>query len=261
MRTRVIQDPPEPEAAHAGEGEPGATAFACGPCRALGHDAGKLAIWGWIALVHWCFGVVMNAQLIETQRLREAEQVAGEAGQAERALDDAGLNPTEEVALIKSQKLQSTIRPSPHSSPTPRGALKGDRARLEPAVHLRRDLRGQAHRLRSLRGDGRRGGHQDQRRAERRHDRNAPRRQPAVPDRPVRRRQREQGDQRHAQRRRGGRGQALRFRSRSAVLLEALGALVTASIHVILALTSVLATMAVVAIPSQVFPLGAIPKR
>ena len=39
------------------------------------------------------------------------------------------------------------------------------------------------------------------------------------------------------------------------VLLVALGALVAASVPLVLALTSVLATMAVVAIPSQIFPL------
>ena len=40
------------------------------------------------------------------------------------------------------------------------------------------------------------------------------------------------------------------------ILLVALGALVAASVPLVLALTSVLATMAIVTIPSQLFALG-----
>ena len=63
----------------------------------------KTAIFGWIAFVVVLFGVVMNAQVIETQRLTTAESIAGEAGDAEELLTDAGLRPTSEVAFVQNK--------------------------------------------------------------------------------------------------------------------------------------------------------------
>ena len=55
----------------------------------------------------------MSSGAIETQRLSSAEEVAGEAGEAEQALDDAGLRPTEEIVLIQSENRRPpTIRRS-----------------------------------------------------------------------------------------------------------------------------------------------------
>ena len=105
MRTRIIQDQTEPETDRGGDpGRATKLTFAARIARwSASHR--KLAIWGWLALVLVLVGVVMNAKLIETQRLTAAEQVAGEAGDAEKALDASGLNPTEEIVLIESQEL------------------------------------------------------------------------------------------------------------------------------------------------------------
>ena len=64
----------------------------------------KIAILGWLAFVVGVFGLMSNG-VIETERLTTAESVAGEAGDAEEMLTDAGLRPTSEVAFIQSKDL------------------------------------------------------------------------------------------------------------------------------------------------------------
>ena len=61
----------------------------------------KTAILGWLVLVFALVGLLGN-KVIETNRLTAAEEVAGEAGEAERTLDAAGLSPTAEIALLQS---------------------------------------------------------------------------------------------------------------------------------------------------------------
>ena len=105
MRTRIIQDPPEPQGTHTEEKDPEPRLTLAARIGRWSATHRKLAIWGWLALVVALFMLVMNARVIETQRLTAAEQVAGEAGEAEGALKDAGLKPTEEIVLIENESL------------------------------------------------------------------------------------------------------------------------------------------------------------
>src|SRR5690348_12554584 len=62
----------------------------------------KLAIWGWLATVVVLFGVFIGGELIERKEVSAVDAFSGESRQAERALTDAGLRPTEEVLLVQS---------------------------------------------------------------------------------------------------------------------------------------------------------------
>ena len=62
----------------------------------------KLAIWGWLAIVVVLVGGILGAGLIERKEVSTVDTFSGESQQAERALTDAGLRPTEEVLLIQS---------------------------------------------------------------------------------------------------------------------------------------------------------------
>jgi RND superfamily putative drug exporter len=62
----------------------------------------KLAIWGWLAAVVVLFGVFLGGELVERKEVSAVDAFSGESHQAERALTDAGLRPTEEVLLVQS---------------------------------------------------------------------------------------------------------------------------------------------------------------
>ena len=217
----------------------------------------KTAILGWLAFVVLMFGA-MNAGVFETQQLTTAESVAGEAGDAEELLTDAGLRPTSEVAFIQSKDLtvedpefrsvindvaatlSSTKKVENVTSPVDGTGgsysedghsafvefeIVGDPADaavdVEPSVAAVDDLQDKYSEYNVEQfgaGSGEKG----------------------VNDTI-------QADV--------GKAGMLSLPVTLTVLLVALGALVAASIPLVLALTSVLATMAVVAIPSQIFPL------
>ena len=65
----------------------------------------KLAIWGWLAIVVVLVGGILGASLIERKEVSTVDTFSGESQQAERALTDAGLRPTEEVLLIQSDSV------------------------------------------------------------------------------------------------------------------------------------------------------------
>jgi uncharacterized membrane protein YdfJ with MMPL/SSD domain len=65
----------------------------------------KLAIWGWLATVVVLVGVFLAGGLIERENISTVDSFSGESHQAERALTDAGLRPTEEVLLIQSDSV------------------------------------------------------------------------------------------------------------------------------------------------------------
>jgi uncharacterized membrane protein YdfJ with MMPL/SSD domain len=67
----------------------------------------KLAIWGWLATVVVLFGVFLGGELVERQDISTVDSFSGESQQAERALTDAGLRPTEEVLLIQSDSVNA----------------------------------------------------------------------------------------------------------------------------------------------------------
>ena len=68
----------------------------------------KKAIGGWLAFVVAVLALVMGAQVIEQKDISTVDSFSGESQQAERALTDAGLRPNEEVALIQSESLTAT---------------------------------------------------------------------------------------------------------------------------------------------------------
>ena len=256
MRTRIIQDQTEPETD--GGGDPGRATNLTLAARIARWSAShrKLAIWGWLALVLVLVGVVMNAKLIETQRLTAAEQVAGEAGDAEKALDASGLNPTEEIVLIESGELtvddpafaaviadteqslkgaehvenvrapgEGSISEDRHSAFVQfevTGAEEDIKTNLEPSAEAVTALQAANPQFQIDQfGDG-------------------------SANKAI-------NDTLNADVASAGK---LSLPITLLVLLVALGALVAASVPLVLALTTVMATMAIVAIPSQIFPLG-----
>ena len=68
----------------------------------------KRAIWGWLGFVFALLVLIMGAQVIEQKDISTVDTFSGESQQAERALTDAGLRPTEEVVLIQSKDLTAT---------------------------------------------------------------------------------------------------------------------------------------------------------
>jgi uncharacterized membrane protein YdfJ with MMPL/SSD domain len=106
MKTRVIQDEPErPNGGTPSDPQPGRARRALNlPARAA-HWSGrhrKLAIFGWLGFV---VVAVMIGGMVGTQQLTGVDQFTGESHDAEKALDDAGLRPIEEVVLLKSDTL------------------------------------------------------------------------------------------------------------------------------------------------------------
>ncbi len=67
----------------------------------------KLAIWGWLATVVVLVGVFLGSGLVERENISTVDTFSGESQQAERALTDAGLRPTEEVLLIQSDSVSA----------------------------------------------------------------------------------------------------------------------------------------------------------
>ncbi len=65
----------------------------------------KLAIFGWLAFV--VLSVAIGGAVGQKQ-LTDAEAVSGESGRAEQALERAKLNPNEEVVLVQSETLAAT---------------------------------------------------------------------------------------------------------------------------------------------------------
>jgi uncharacterized membrane protein YdfJ with MMPL/SSD domain len=63
----------------------------------------KRAIWGWLGLVVALLAVFMGAQVVEQKQITRVDTFSGESHQAERALTDAGLRPNEEVLLVQNQ--------------------------------------------------------------------------------------------------------------------------------------------------------------
>jgi uncharacterized membrane protein YdfJ with MMPL/SSD domain len=68
----------------------------------------KRAIWGWLGLVFALLVVILGAQVVEQKDISTVDQFSGESQQAERALTDAGLRPNEEVVMIQSEDLSAT---------------------------------------------------------------------------------------------------------------------------------------------------------
>src|SRR5687768_8139893 len=102
MKTRIIQRDPEPDRPHdSGNGAavpppPPAHNLAARMARWSGRHR-KKAIFGWFAFVLVTFFVGSN--VIAQKDISDVDQYSGEAREAEQALDDAGMRPTEEIVF------------------------------------------------------------------------------------------------------------------------------------------------------------------
>jgi uncharacterized membrane protein YdfJ with MMPL/SSD domain len=65
----------------------------------------KLAIWGWLGAVFLLLAVILGGQLVKQNQIAAVDNFNGESHQAERALTDSGLRPTEEVALLQNREV------------------------------------------------------------------------------------------------------------------------------------------------------------
>ena len=107
MKTRIIQRDPEPDRPDAsGNGAatpppPPAHNLAARMARWSGQHR-KKAIFGWFAFVLVTFFVGMN--VIGQKDISDIDQFSGESRDAEQALEDAGLRPTEEVVFVQSDE-------------------------------------------------------------------------------------------------------------------------------------------------------------
>jgi RND superfamily putative drug exporter len=63
----------------------------------------KRAIWGWLGLVFALLALILGAQVVEQKQITLVDSFSGESHQAERALTDAGLRPNEEVLLVQNK--------------------------------------------------------------------------------------------------------------------------------------------------------------
>jgi uncharacterized membrane protein YdfJ with MMPL/SSD domain len=68
----------------------------------------KRAIWGWLGFVFALLVLFMGGQVIEQKNISKVDTFSGESQQAERALTDAGLRPNEEDVLIQSKESTAT---------------------------------------------------------------------------------------------------------------------------------------------------------
>jgi uncharacterized membrane protein YdfJ with MMPL/SSD domain len=108
MKTRIIQRDPEPDGPHvSGNGAaapppPPAHNLAARMARWSGRHR-KKAIFGWFAFVLVTFFVGSN--VVVQKDISDVDQFSGEARDAEQALEDAGMRPTEEVVFVQSDEL------------------------------------------------------------------------------------------------------------------------------------------------------------
>jgi len=107
MRTRIIQDSPEPSDADASDatGSPPTSSRASGLAARMGRWSArhrKTAIWGWLGFV--VVAVLVSGE-IGQKEITTVDQYVGESRRAEQALDRAGLRPNGEVVLVQSETL------------------------------------------------------------------------------------------------------------------------------------------------------------
>jgi uncharacterized membrane protein YdfJ with MMPL/SSD domain len=68
----------------------------------------RRAIWGWLGLVFALLALIMGGQVVKQKDISQTDSFSGESRQAERALTDAGLRPNEEMAVIHSSEHVAT---------------------------------------------------------------------------------------------------------------------------------------------------------
>jgi uncharacterized membrane protein YdfJ with MMPL/SSD domain len=218
----------------------------------------KTAILGWLVFVVAIFGLMASGTL-KKETLSSTDQIAGQAGEAERILEDAHLRPTEEIVLIQSES--STV-----DDPAFRAAIAATSQALSTTQHV-------SHVVSPLNEGG--GGISEDRHSafvefqidgtEKVAEENLEASIVTVdrikhdnPEYTVGQFGGGSANKAIEETLQGDVGKAgmLSLPITLLILLVALGALVAASVPLLLALTSVLATMAMVTIPSQLFALG-----
>jgi uncharacterized membrane protein YdfJ with MMPL/SSD domain len=108
MKTRIIQREPEPGRPDtSGNGaatppSPQAHNLAARMARWSGRHRRK-AIFGWLAFVLVTF--IVGSNVIVQKNISDVDGYSGEARDAEQALEDAGMRPTEEVVFVQSDEL------------------------------------------------------------------------------------------------------------------------------------------------------------
>ncbi len=220
----------------------------------------KTAIWGWLGIRVHAVALIMGAQVVEQKDISAVDSFSGESQQAERALTDAGLRPNEEVVLIQSERVAATDpefqavvaaapRPSsrrPSTSPTspprsPTAAARSPRTGTRCWSTSRSPARTSTPATTWSRARTRSTALQAEN-----PEYNVEQFGSASSDKEP---------ERHVRERTSARRGCCPCPLTLIILAVALGGLVAAGVPLLLALTGVLATMALVAIPSQLFPL------
>ena len=131
MKSRIIQSEPEPDQPiTSGNGAPPPPQSRNLAAR-MAHWSGqhrKKAIFGWLAFALIAFVVGMN--VVGQKDISDLDQFSGESGDAERALDRAGLRPVEEVVFVQSDEL--TIK-----DPEFRAAVEDVTGRLSQVAYVK----------------------------------------------------------------------------------------------------------------------------
>jgi uncharacterized membrane protein YdfJ with MMPL/SSD domain len=216
----------------------------------------KTAIWGWLGVVVLLFAL---GQSITANQIDRVDTFNGESQQAERALDDAGLRPTEEVALIQNPDSTAT-------DPEFRAVVDETAAKLKATEHVV-DVVTPYEGGGAISEDGHSalvdfditGESTDAKINVIESQDTISALQAAHPDYNV-----EQFGQGSAEKSLNdsfqsdlGKAGMISLPLTFLILAIALGALVAAGVPLVLALTGVIATIAMVSIPSQLFPLDA----
>jgi RND superfamily putative drug exporter len=218
----------------------------------------KTAILGWIVFVVLALGLMASGSL-KKETLSSVDQISGQAGEAERILDDAHLRPTEEIVLIQNNDVSV-------GDPAFDSVIDESAQALAATPHVN-------HVLSPLDGEGggisedghsafvefQIAGHEKE--AEENLDPSittVDRIKHGNPEYTVGQFGGASANAAIEETLQGDIGKAgmLSLPVTLLILFVALGAMVAASVPFVLALTSVLATMAMVAIPSQVYALG-----
>ena len=204
--------------------------------------------------------LIMGGQVVEQKDISTVDTFSGESQQAERALTDAGLRPNEEVVLIQNEKSSATDACVPGRGGRDRGELRATEHVTNVATPYDGDGGAISEDGHSVLVDFEITGPDVDAGVNVRRERGRRRRPSQTANPAVQRRAVRLGlvGQEPATRRSPsdlGKAGMLSLPLTLLILAVALGGMVAAGVPLLLALTGVIATMALVAIPSQVFPL------
>jgi RND superfamily putative drug exporter len=217
----------------------------------------KTAIWGWLGIVAVLFAVFLGGEMVERKEVSAVDAFSGESRQAERALTDAGLRPSEEVLLIQSDSASA-------GDPAFQAIVERSAAELRQTAHVT-DVATPSSGGGAVSEDGHSvlvdfqiaGPEEDAAENVEASEATVARLSGSEPGFSVEQFGAASSDKALQASFQSDLGKAgmISLPLTLLILLVALGALVAAGVPLILALTGVLATMAVVVIPSQLFPL------